>query len=65
MNIEKTWEEALVKIKSTVSALSYELWINSLSPIYFKNGTFFLSTTSATAKTTIKYTNSVGIFFLL
>ena len=54
MNIEKTWEEALVKIKSTVSALSYELWVNSLSPIYFKNGTFFLSTTSATAKTTIK-----------
>ena len=54
MDIEKIWEEALLKLKNTVSALTYELWINSLAPVYFKNGTFYLSTTSETAKFRIK-----------
>ena len=50
MNIENVWKEALVKLKNLVSALSYELWISSFTPVLFKDGVFYLSTTSETAK---------------
>ena len=50
MNIENVWKEALVKLKNLVSALSFELWISSFTPVLFKDGIFYLSTTSETAK---------------
>lgn len=50
MDKQEIWAEALVKIQSEVSTISYDLWIKSLEPIDFKNNIFYLSTTSETAK---------------
>lgn len=50
MDIKEIWAQALVKLQSEVSTISYDLWIKSLEPIDFKNNIFYLSTTSETAK---------------
>ena len=50
MDKKEIWAQALVKLQSEVSTISYDLWIKSLEPIDFKNNIFYLSTTSETAK---------------
>ena len=50
MDKNEIWAEALIKLQSEVSTISYDLWIKSLEPIDFKNNIFYLSTTSETAK---------------
>lgn len=50
MDKKEIWSQALIKLQSEVSTISYDLWIKSLEPIDFKNNIFYLSTTSETAK---------------
>ena len=38
MDKSEIWAQALVKLQSEVSTISYDLWIKSLEPIDFKNG---------------------------
>lgn len=56
MNVQNIWKEALKQIQLQVSTISYDLWINSLEPIDFKDKTFYLSTTCETAKIRIEKT---------
>lgn len=56
MNIQNIWKEALKQIQLQVSTISYDLWINSLEPVDFKDKTFYLSTTCETAKIRIEKT---------
>ena len=53
MDKQLIWEEALKKLEKTVSAVSYEVWIQSLEPVDFKDNVFYLSTTSEQAKNRI------------
>ena len=54
MNVQNIWKEALKQIQLEVSTISYDLWINSLEPVDFKDKTFYLSTTCETAKIRIE-----------
>ena len=54
MNVKTIWKEALKQIQLQVSTISFDLWINSLEPIDFKDKTFYLSTTCETAKIRIE-----------
>ena len=47
---EEIWSRALEILQKNVSTISYDLWIKSLEPVDMKNGIFYLSTTSETAK---------------
>ena len=47
---EEIWSKALEVLQKNVSTISYDLWIKSLEPVDIKNGVFYLSTTSETAK---------------
>ena len=47
---EQVWASALEKLQKSVSTISYDLWVKSLEPVDFKDGIFYLSTTSETAK---------------
>jgi len=53
MDKQQVWASALEKLQKAVSTVSYDLWIKSLEPIDFKDGVFFLSTTSEQAKNRI------------
>ncbi len=53
MKISAIWNEALNGLKTQVSSLSYDLWINTLEPIDLIDGTLYLSTTSANAKSRV------------
>lgn len=53
IRLDETWKKALDILQKEVTAVSFDLWINSLAPVDFKNGVFYLSTTSETAKTRI------------
>lgn len=53
VRLDETWKKALEILEKEVTAVSFDLWINSLAPVDFKNGVFYLSTTSETAKTRI------------
>ncbi len=50
LKINNVWENALNKLQKEISATSFDLWIKSLEPVDFKEGVFYLSTTSETAK---------------
>ena len=50
MNINSIWNQTLNNLKTQVSSLSYDLWINTLEPIDVIDGILYLSTTSANAK---------------
>lgn len=50
MDKQQLWADALDKLQKKVSTISYDLWVKSLEPIDFKDGVFYLSTTSETAK---------------
>lgn len=50
MDKQQIWAGALEKLQKSVSTISYDLWVKSLEPIDFKDGMFYLSTTSETAK---------------
>jgi len=50
MDKQEIWGVALEKLQKAVSTISYDLWIKSLEPIDIKDGVFYLSTTSETAK---------------
>ncbi|MBQ4558344.1 MAG: chromosomal replication initiator protein DnaA [Clostridia bacterium] len=50
MNINSIWNATLNSLKTQVSSLSYDLWINTLEPIDVIDGVLYLSTTSANAK---------------
>lgn len=49
-NYKTVWEESLKHLQRHVSAVSFDLWIKTLEPIDFRDGTFYLSTTTSTAK---------------
>lgn len=49
-NYRDVWAESLKILQRQVSVVSFDLWIKTLEPIDFKNGTMYLSTTSETAK---------------
>ena len=53
MDKQQVWASALEKLQKTVSTVSYDIWIKSLEPIDFKEGVFYLSTTSEQAKNRI------------
>ena len=53
MDKQLIWAEALKKLEKTVSAVSYEVWVQSLEPVDFKDNVFYLSTTSEQAKNRI------------
>ncbi|MBQ7351337.1 MAG: chromosomal replication initiator protein DnaA [Clostridia bacterium] len=50
MDKQQIWANALEKLQKTVSTISYDLWVKSLEPLDFKDGVFYLTTTSETAK---------------
>ena len=50
MEIQKVWQTALTQLRSQVTSVSFDLWINTLEPIDFVDGIFVLSTTSESAK---------------
>ncbi len=50
MNINSIWNEAVNSLKTQVSSVSYDLWIQSLAPIDVIDGILYLSTTSTNAK---------------
>lgn len=50
MDKQQVWANALEKLQKSVSTISYDLWVKSLEPIDFKDGIYYLSTTSETAK---------------
>ncbi len=50
LKISSVWENALSTLQKEISATSFDLWIKSLEPVDFKDGIFYLSTTSETAK---------------
>lgn len=50
MELEQVWKDALAILQKEVTAVSFDLWLKSLEPISYKNNTFYLSTTSETAK---------------
>lgn len=50
MDKQLVWADALEKLQKKVSTISYDLWVKSLEPVDFKDGVFYLSTTSETAK---------------
>ena len=56
MNVKNIWKEALKQIQLELSTISFDLWISSLEPLDFKDKTFYLSTTSETAKIRIEKT---------
>ena len=49
-NFKIVWTEALKILQREVSVVSFDLWIRSLEPIDFRDGTLYLSTTSEGAK---------------
>lgn len=53
MDKQQVWASALEKLQKAVSTISYDLWVKSLEPIDFKDGIFYLSTTSEQAKNRI------------
>ena len=57
LKLNEVWDNALNILEKELSATSFDLWIKSLEPIDFKDGTFYLSTTSETAKQRIKNTH--------
>ena len=61
MEITKVWQEALNSLRSQVTAVSFDLWINTLEPIDFVEGTFILSTTSESAKSRVLDLHSTQI----
>ena len=61
MEITKVWQEALNSLRSQVTAVSFDLWINTLEPIDFVEGTFILSTTSESAKNRVLELHSTQI----
>lgn len=65
VRLDETWKKALEILEKEVTAVSFDLWINSLAPVDFKNGIFYLSTTSETAKTRIIKLHSTHISFAL
>ena len=65
MDKKEIWEQALVKLESSVSTISYDLWIKSLEPIDFKANIFYLSTTSETAKQRIMTLHKGDIYVAL
>lgn len=50
LKLNNVWESALNKLQKEISVTSFDLWIKSLEPVDFKDGIFYLSTTSETAK---------------
>lgn len=65
IRLDETWNKALGILEKEVTAVSFDLWINSLAPVDFKNGVFYLSTTSETAKTRIIKLHSTQILMAL
>lgn len=61
MEITKVWQQALNSLRSKVTAVSFDLWINTLEPIDFVEGTFILSTTSESAKNRVLELHSTQI----
>lgn len=53
MDKQQIWVDTLEKLQKKVSTISYDLWVKSLEPVDFKDGIFYLSTTSETAKSRI------------
>lgn len=49
-NYKTVWADSLKILQGQVSAVAFDLWIKSLEPIAFRDGTMYLSTTSETAK---------------
>ncbi len=50
IDINKIWSQTLKILQSQVTSVSFDLWINTLEPIAFNDGVFYLSTTSESAK---------------
>ncbi|MCL2846211.1 MAG: chromosomal replication initiator protein DnaA [Firmicutes bacterium] len=50
MDIEKIWRGAQKKIQDRVSAVSFDLWIATLTPEEFRDGEFVLAATSSNAR---------------
>ena len=57
LKLNDVWESALSTLQKEISATSFDLWIKSLEPVDFKDGVFYLSTTSESAKQRIKKTH--------
>ena len=65
MDKHNIWANALKKLESEVSTISYDLWIKSLEPVDFKANIYYLSTTSETAKSRIMAIHKGDIFVVL
>ncbi|MCL2621505.1 MAG: chromosomal replication initiator protein DnaA [Firmicutes bacterium] len=50
MEINEIWESAKVKIRDEVTSVSYDLWIKTLTPESFNNGTFVLLSPTTNSK---------------
>jgi chromosomal replication initiation ATPase DnaA len=50
VDIKQVWEDAKIKIADNVSAISFTVYIESLAPEHFKNGTFTLLAPSTSYK---------------
>lgn len=48
--LTEIWNKTLDILQKEVTSVSYDLWIKALEPFEMKNGTLYLSITSATAK---------------
>ncbi len=50
MDINEVWKKAMDEIENEVSAVSFDLWFRGLAPIAFRDGIFYLSSASESAK---------------
>ncbi len=60
-NLKDIWQQICVGLQKKVTAVSYELWIESLEPIDLIDGVLYLSTTSETAKSRIEKLHTAHI----
>ncbi len=59
MLLQEQWKEVLKKLENEVTAVTYDLWINTLTPARYQNDELILLAPSITAKTQV---NQPGIF---
>ena len=59
MLLQEQWKEVLKKLENEVTAVTYDLWINTLTPAKYQNDELVLLAPSITAKTQV---NQPAIF---
>lgn len=61
LNLKETWDKTLEILEKEVTVVSFDLWIKTLEPVEIRDGVFYLSATSESAKTRVKKLHSTQI----